>query len=149
MSWAFTISFVLITGSVFGQPSDTVKPVLAFGPWFKKKVLANEPRPEVKADSIKVAFYQARSEDLKRLSSNLETASDSSWKVFIQGYQSLVNVIEGDPRVEPYLITDQFLHRIVMQASRARKPLLASSFIDEARRIHPNGIYRINRNCKH
>lgn len=149
MNWGLTLAFLLATLSASAQPADTTKSVLAFGPWFKKRTSAYQPTSVVAADSVKINQLKFRVDSLEKTAKDLRSANDSSWTSFIAGYQDLINNVKGNRAVEPHLITDKFLHRVVMQASRSRKPLVANSFIEEARRIHPDGIYRVNRNCKH
>ncbi len=149
MVWAFSLAFLMVVSSSVAQTADTSKRVLAFGPWFNKKVSLNETHESIEIDSNKVATYQVEVARLVELSMSLETVNDSTWRVFLHAYQDLANAMKGDRSVEPYLISDEFLNKMVMLASRARMPLVANAFIQEAKRIHPTGTYRANRNCKH
>ena len=149
MNWAFSVGLILIATCVFGQVADSTKPVLAFGPWFKKKISAAQPYSKVEMDSSKLSFYRPQAKRLKESVSVLETGNDSTWRSFIHSYEALLNQIKGDRSIEPYIITDEFLNQLIMLASRARMPLIANALIQESKRIHPTGTYRTNLNCKH
>jgi hypothetical protein len=149
MGWAFSLAFLILVSSSVAQTADTSKPVLAFGPWFNKRISLIQAYESVPIDSSKVASHGPQATHLKELSADLPTATDSTWRVFLNTYQDLANAMKGDRSVEPYLITDDFLNELIMLASRARMPLVANAFIQESKRIHPNGTYRTNRNCKH
>jgi hypothetical protein len=149
MAWALSLAFLIVASTSSAQTADATKPVLAFGPWFNKKISPIETHTSLPIDSSKVAIYGPQATHLKELSTALPAATDSAWRVFLNTYQDLANAMKGDRSVEPYLITDDFLNELIMLASRARMPLVANAFIQESKRIHPTGTYRTNRNCKH
>lgn len=133
----------------FAQLADSTKPILAFGPWFKKKMDLAKPVVVVPMDSLKSSNYMESATRLKQLVDDLDTSGVEVWRTFIDQYQELVNGMKGDRSIEPYLISDSLLTSVIMKASRHRMPLVANTFIHESRRIHPNGAYRVNLNCKH
>lgn len=149
MKWAFVLGFLSLNIMSFAQSADTTKPVLAFGPWFKKKMDLAKPVVVVPMDSLKASNYIESATRLKQLANSLDTASIDPWRTFMDQYQELVNGMKGDRSVEPYLISDSMITAVIMSASRNRMPLVANTFIQESRRIHPNGTYRVNLNCKH
>lgn len=133
----------------FAQLADSTKPILAFGPWFKKKMDLAKPVVVVPMDSLKSSNYMESATRLKQLVDDLDTSGVEVWRTFIDQYQELVNGMKGDRSIEPYLISDSLLTSVIMKASRHRMPLVANTFIQESRRIHPSGAYRVNLNCKH
>jgi len=149
MKWAFLSVFLSVKLISFGQSADTTKPVLAFGPWFKKRMDLTQPVVVVPMDSIKASIYMKSAAQVRQLADGLDTASVESWRTFINQYQELVNGMKGDRSVEPYLISDSLITAVIMHASRNRMPRIANTFIQESRRIHPNGAYRVYLNCKH
>lgn len=132
------------------QENIEEKPTLAFGPWYIKKIASFQPAWTAVVDSSLINVYQA---DVDELSGTLQiirkTNSDSLWNLFLDQYTQLGQRMKDHPEMESFVIGDEFLHRVVLQASRNRRPKISLRFIDEAKRIHPRGIYRSDLNCKH
>lgn len=129
---------------------ESEKPVLAFGPWFNKKTETTKPVVIYTPTKTETETYRPI---LDSLSTKLRTVkrsnSDSIWQPLTSDYQALSAQLQKTPGLERALISDAFMNSLVMQANRSRRIDLSLYFIEEAKRIHPEGVYGSKPNCKH